>query len=628
MTGRLLLLLAALALLPLSALAEGAEAPFDLAALRDAWPGEERVYLSSSWHAGMTKEGVLRTVRRAAVAVLDDSARDDLALFEFEQRPGCRELVELESRVVDPWGAEQRLTLGELLQAPMGDHPTDPTRSGVSLRGPRRGIAAGALIEEVVTVDHFAACFGGLVSASAPLELPHPVEGLEVSADCGDDRCFSWISEESARTSVAVAADGGIGLTLGARVPPPPEPHRASSRPARIYVASEADPLAFARLLRVGLDDFADAWQGVARSYEQAARKAYPRIKDRSTRIATWLGEQPTLDDGPFHELGLDWGEPVEAKQRPLLPLERWALAWTLLREEGAVPFLLGRGDGAPPELASVQHWTRLGLLLPGRGVLLDDDYRPTLTGSTPALAGRWALHLDGQEPHAERFDSSASLRQAHREGTLTPTGNDSTKFAVVLGLAGYQALAWRESWQEWLVTWREAPPLRRRDIEDWEGRFVGSKLGRKLSAGRVKLPDEADRLTLVAHYGEPGTMYRGEGLTTMQVPLVLHPELSTLTPARRRHSDFDLRLADDRWLLQIAPPHNHRLVGLPPDESFSEGPLEVTVDWERQGDGARLDYRLLVSQKRVPASSAEAVWEVAAIVRRLQRTRLLFVQK
>jgi hypothetical protein len=482
------------------------------------------------------------------------------------------------------------------------------------------------LVEERVVVDRPAACFGGLLSTSVRLGAgDYPVELEEVRVECAGQGCSYALAGPAIEESFEVTDGVAVLRRTGVKARRT-EPNRAERSGPILYVASDAAPDAAGSLLWGLLDEHSAGWKDVARTYERAAKKELGRVKDPAERMATYLSSRPRLDAGRFWQLGFDWGEPVAAEQRPLLPLERWALSWHLLKKYDAVPVVLSSFDRAPPEASGIVRYSRVGLLLPGRGVLTDVAFIPTVDETAARLAGDWMVAREGDAGVVRQFPSPVGLASERWSGTATV--EDKTVMIKAEGtLGGDWPKVLARNWERWLERLHEVPAGRRMSESRWQGRFVGHEIvGRTLRSGSFEMLDDGQMLAK-ATYGEVRATTIGGGIATMRLPLELHHQLTRLVPTAERHSDFALALADDQWNLRVVPPPGYRLAAPPRSVSVDEGPVQVSVTWTTSGAGARLEYALSIPERRVPAKDAASVYRAAEVVQALAETRLIFVR-
>lgn len=630
--GRALALL--LVLLPSVALAQGAT--FDLSALRAKWPGANAVLLERHLVFSMPDPQTLRVRAERRLAILDDSVQEDLVLFTASRRPGCRDPHDLSIRVTDRAGVVQPWD-AELLELVAGDHPVDAEKSSVTVSASRRGLSAGALLEESWSVDYAAGCFDGFIGTERYFVEPDwPVEHALVEIACAGQGC--WVEPDNPGSLAFTPREGG-GLQVEAWdvAPAVPEFSAPAQRLPAIIVTTSPDPLVLGRLLAEKLAEQVERAGAVADSHRDLAEQAWAHVKPRSVRYARYLDESvPRLpDQQAFWQFGFDWGGPVAAGRRPLLPLEWWALSLAILGPHGGVPVVLDLETHLdPPAIGRVVSYDRIGVLLPGRGLLTDGGwfgFAPLEDGgeSNALLAGMWLLDVDGLE--LKRLPAGADLEARTWTATATPSTGDKLLVDVTRSYAGERGGRLRMAFEDRVAEWREEHPARR-DSEDRRDREFAVAWLFGHSVGRTEVTVRADDpgfFALATSFSRPGLVQRGDGLVAVSLPIIVHEDLSHLVgPAagEQRVSDFSFSLARDRIDLEVQAPAGYRLVDVPETRSLQAGPVSLEVRWEREGKGAALSYNLAVRERIVGAQHTPELEQIAEELRRLLRTRLLFV--
>lgn len=615
-----------------------AEAPFDRAALQARWPGADAVYLSRTFTFSMPDPDTLRVATHNRLALLSDSAREDLVLFTVSRRPGCREPSDITISVTDALGAEVPWD-GVILELPSGNHPVKAERSSVTLSASRRGLGAGALLEESWVVDYAAGCFDGLLATERILADPvWPIEELTVDVPCDGAGCVAALDLPFA-AGLTPQADGGSRLVARSVAPPPAEFRVPSQGMASVIVSSSEDPLAVGRLLRTRLlDEAARRADGVS-DHRKRARRAFRHEPDPVIQLARYLTESlPSLDSGAFWQFGFDWGTPTSAGRRPLLPLEWWALAWSLLWNEGAIPVLLDTESiEEPPAIGRVVSYDRVGVLLPGRGLVTDQGWFPTkgepstpeeLTESHPDLAGLFAMTLRG-EPRLVRFPHGSGLVSYDVTGEMTATSGGVLIVSVDRTYGGASGMALGTLWRDRLAEWEARDPRARDSRAETERSFAQEYLLRH-EASRVDIDVSDDgHFTVGARYMRKGLVQHTDEVVVVAPPVDLDEDLLWLVAkgdGSPRSADFQLSLLHDTLDVEILGPPNTKLAGLPETVELTGGPVALSVRWSATEGGARLQYEYVIEERIVGAAHAERLHRVAEELRRLRRTRLLFV--
>lgn len=626
MTRSLLLLILAL-IAPLPATA--ADAPFDLAALRAEWPGQDWLILERALVFEMPSPELLRVTETRRLAVLQESGREKLALLTQSHRPGCREVTEVSVRTVTRTGDEHLLDREGMIEQPLGDHPSDPERATVDLSGPRRGLAPGSLVEETVRVEYPAPCYGGLIATGRLLgnkDAPTLKETVEIR--CAGSGCSFGVDQRE-YTDRFVAADPGVrlertgvrGLSSEAAVP--------TRRLPRLTVSSSPDRLAAVRVLAEGLAKHEGPARARVAGYGKDARDEYAAVSDPVERLARFLGNDvPVFGQGKdFWQQGFDFGEPVKAADRPLLPLEWWAVAVAAMRPHGGIPVVLDtQGHLEPPEVGNVIDYDEIGVLIPDRGVVTHLRWIPMNEGTARDLAGRWALRLDDDGPSLSRFPSSSAADRRSWTGTVTVIAGGFVHFDLEGDLRGRRGHKLRDSYETTLGRWKKAKKKHRPSEDERDRAFVGEKVfKRQIAVGEVELPDDPTGIELKAIHTHDGLWQKGEGVRILALPLPEDPPLLDLVGTVDRTSDFSLDPQERSLELVIVTPEGHRLVGLPVPLRVDEGPVQAELSWEEVPEGAKLSFRTAIEEPILPASLAPALIRAAELVRRASECSLLY---
>ncbi len=619
-------------------------APFDLEALRARWPGHDAVYLERHLTFSMPDADTLRVETQHRIAVLSDTAQEDLVLFTVSRRPGCREPSAIALAVTDRTGAAVPWD-GQILELPAGNHPVHADRASVTLSASRRGVATGALLEETWVVDYDRACFGGFLGTERLVaDVAWPIEHLLIEVPCDGAGCFAALDMPFVND---FGPRPGGGRQLEARdVPAPPPEFRVPDQGiASAIVSSSLDPLIAGRLLQARFEAQVDRTLSTLDSHWEAATADFGHVPSRLLRAVRYLAEGvDRLEEGAFWQFGFDWGRPTAAGRRPLLPLEWWALAGAMLRDEGAIPLLLDTESHLPPPpIGRVVSYGRLGILLPGKGLLTDAGWFPTLgepsrdgelTESHADLAGLWVLLLDPggvRDPRPARFPSPPSLESFRMSGTMTPTAGTNLILDVHRRYHGASGAALRTLWLDRKARWAEQP----RDSRDTEGQesrdFAAEVLfGHAVSRSDIDVAgNDGSLFELDAAYPRAGLVQRGDDVVVVALPVGVPEELLTLVgpeEGRERSADYALALTDDEVDIEVIAPRGTRLAGLPEPLEVTAGPVALSVRWSETDRGVRLRYRCIVGSRVVSAAYARDLERVGEELRRLRRMRLLFV--
>ena len=624
---RCLLSLIVVLLAPLPAGA--GDAPFDLAALRAEWPGQDWLILQRDVVFELSSPDLLQVTESRRLAILQESGREDLAIITQTHRPGCQEVTQVEVRTLTRDGSEHLLDRDGMVEQYLGDHPTDPERGSVDLSGPRRGLAPGSLVEETVVVRYPAACYGGLIATGRYLgdtDVPTSRETIEIR--CAGAGCFFAVDQPGweerflfGEAGAKLERTGVRGLRSEASVPQRRLPH--------LLVSSSPDPLEAARVLAASLQDNEGAARGRVAGYTRDARAAYPAVSDPVERLARFLGNDvPVFGKGSdFWKQGFDFGEAVKAADRPLLPLEWWAVTAAALRPHGGVPVVLDTtGHREPPSVANVIGYDEIGVLVPDRGVVTHLRWIPTTDGTATGLAGRWMLRLDDDGPSLARFPSSSAADRRSWKGTVTLIDGGFVHFDLQADLRGKKAHELRDSYESQLGWWTKANKKHRPSEAERDRAFVGEQIfKRQIAVGTVELPEDPTAIELTAIHTQQGLWQKGEGIRVLALPLPEDPPLLNLLGIVDRSSDFALDPGERLIELLIVTPEKHRLIGLPEPARIDEGPIQAELAWEAAPEGAKLRFRVAIDEPILPADRAPILKRVAEMSGRAADSCLIY---
>ena len=602
--------------------------PFDLAALRAEWPGYPLVVLEQS-HDFALVEGTLRVTTERQVAILTDAARDELALFEVTLRPGCSEPGGIEIVTTGRDGSEHRILGDDLAKVPLST-ASNAKGAIVEMKGPRRGIAPGALLRETMHVDYPPGCYGGLLAAERRLGNPlGPVLKEEVRVRCAGEGCFAALDRASG--AEFEAADEGVVLRRERVEPLPPEFHFPQEDRPRVFVSSSDDPLAVAALLKPLLHEAQAKAARLVGSYIGAARREQPKEKDPSARVGRYLATLPIFrTDKPFWRTGLGFGDPPKAGGRTLTSMEWWSVATAALAPHGGVPVLVDTTSHLPPpDVGNVSGFDEIGVLVPGRFVVLRGSFLALTGESVAELAGLHAIRLD-EQPTATQFGAGAELNHHRWTGTVELTVGDYLKFDLRGDLQGSEAATYREGYTDRLSRWKDADKKHRSSASERDREFVGAWVfEREISLGTVEpVGKRLDAVILNAIFSRSAEVQRGEGVVSLVIPIPLEPELEGVVSLGERHRPLRLEPVDVGIDLLVKTPEGHSLAGLPAPRTISEGPVRVEWSWEEDPAGARLRLQYRVDAAILEPALAGAVHSAAELVRRAMDGYVLFVEK
>jgi hypothetical protein len=616
------LLIVLLACLPAVAQAQ----PFDLAQLRADWPGYAYVVLEQS-HEFSLVDGTLRVDTQRQLAILNDTAREELSLFETTVRPGCREPGDIVITTTGRDGTEQTTTGDDLAKLRMADH-SDSKNATVVMKGPRRGISPGALLNESFHVDYPPQCYGGLLATARTLGDPlGPILREEVRVSCAGGGCFAALDRDSAEQWVT--SDDGMVLVRENVEPLPPESHFPGQDRPRVYVSSSDDPNAAALHLEPRLDEAVEGALGVVASYAALAKKDYPGEKDPAVRLARSLAYTAVFGDGSFWEYGFGMGDVPRAGARALRPMEWWAVAAAALNPHGGVPVLLDSTSHLPPpDVGNVTGWNDIGVLVPGRFLLLQGEFLALTSESAENIAGRHALLLDGGA-EARQFAATADLNRHRWTGTVELTIGDYLKYEISGELQGSQAAVYRQDYAGTVASWQKRKRSSRGSESERDRGFVGRKVfHRDISLGTVEpVGKRLDAVSVSAIFSRAAEVQRGEGVVSLVVPLPLGPQLEGVVSLGERHRPFELSPVDVAVDFLIKTPEGHSVAGLPEPRAVTDGPVRVASSWESAPDGVRLKFEYRVDAAVLDPQFATSVHAAGELVRQAVDGYVLFVK-
>ena len=580
-------------------------APFDLRAQRAAWPGASRVILERDLVISALEDGGLRVAQRTRTAVLRERDRDDLNLFTTDERPGCRIPGGIRIEVIGPDDASTVRTKEDLIAL--------PDALGTRWSGPRPGLRPGAVIEEAFHVDYPSRCLDGLAGVDWLLGSDEaPTLKETVTVQC---------------STCAVATLGGVALTGTPRtlvrehVPPfRSEPHADGRTRPRLLVSTSDAPLALAERIASRLPSERTRWASVAGAWTREAQKEFKHVRDPIDRVRLLLDRARVVTRGAPARRGLRWGEPVGPDVRVLEHTEWLALATALLERHGGVPLVL-RGDRHPiPEGVGLTFgWDRLGVLLPGRGVLTTQSWMPFAPGAETGVGvgGRAAALLEDDGPRLHRFPIEAASNTRSWHVTVEASGVEGLLLTVRYHLGGSwgaeQAARW--SRRERRLTRKDNPAEAARS---WARSYFDD---RRLAATTLSAAD--DGLHVETAWSIPDGQRRHTDGMSIAVPT---PGLSPFIRIVDDHRVQPIRLGsrDHRGSVRIRPPKGYAIAGVPAGEAVGDGPVRLRAEWAMDGADAVLTWSLAVDDASLPAERAAEVAAVGAALVRLTNHSLV----
>ncbi len=609
---------------PAAAQAGDAPPPVDLAALRAEWPGYDSVILNRTLVVEMTSEDVLRVREDRMIAILQDDAREHLRTFDQIRRPGCRLPSEMGTTTWTREGEALALDPDDLVELPRGD-VADSERQTVDVRGPRRGLAPGAVVVEGWTVDYPAGCYGGLLSTSRRLGSARvPVLRERVEVRCAGAGCV--YATDRPVPDFGPLDGGGVVLERERILPVRSEKHSAGGTP-RLYVSSTDDATAAGMRVHEALAAMAPASRAAAPSWVSEAHKEAPYLKDPAERIGRYLADVELLDFSDFWTAGIAAGDPPKQGERPPSPLEWLALATAALEPHGGVPVLLALDRRVePPPIGNVVGWDSVGVLVPGVGVATHADGWKILSGpSSRSLAGRWHMTV-GETPAIEAFPAEPASVAVHWSGTVAPQYGTWAQFELETRFEGTDVAIWAERWGRSLHASKEHKKKDRLSDVERKRSIAGKKLfGRDIATAEFEDPVPGEPLTVTTIHSREGLVTKEDALTIVAVPFPAGLQVRGLAGITDRQSDFRLDVARITAELRVAAPAGFALAGLPEGGRVEAGSLTLDVQWtEREGD-AVMTLAYEVADTTIDAALAADVERAAQLARRASLSYVLF---
>ncbi len=611
----------------------------------DRWPDAAAIDLEREVTYDLTDpRGMLVTSRVVTGIVHGDRARRDLARVSVTDRPICREVVGLEIAVHRPDGATMESHLDEMVWSPLGDHPLEPSRSTREGTVPRRGIVTGGTVEQTTTWLRRPECFGGALLGRVSLggDRPRLVETVRVVGPASG----SWDAVVDRPGGGELVDEGGARVFRRELVDPVPDEEDNTHRhhhEGRILVWSAPTPPALG--LRSALDARASERATAVLDAVAKARKAYDSRGDATDEMAAYVAFKIAQadDDSPYWSYGFEWGERTRLAERPLMPLEWWAVGWALLRKHGATPLLYdGRTRREPADPLHPMAYHRLGFWVPDVGVVLPGTIHYFAGTALPTLAGKAVLRLDVGAMERRSFEVVAADETTRFEGSVRLDDDreamDVNVTAEVRGSRGaklarsYRSMLSRlESSKKGKRAKRKpnAGPLRpsaRRTL-----RLLSRTFGGDVIKGSVTL-DEDDPAAASARlrwkHAVPGAVTERGRVLILPLPLSLPRDvlrLRDLTEARR--SPVVVRARTVVYSLRVKDPGGMRSAGLPAAIVHEDGPVRVAASFARDDETREtlVDVEVVVDGPLVPAAEAVALRDGVRALRALERVRLVY---
>lgn len=600
----------------------------DLAELRASYPGEDLVVLEQNTSFDLVEPDRMRVSFERRVFVLQDGGRERLALFSQNRRPGCREPREIAMTVTARDGTVTTLDPARIAEVPRSDTVLGAEAASVDLKTPRPGLAPGSLLEESYVVDYPAGCFGGLISVSRDLgDAWGPVVRETVSVSCAGEGCHASLDRP-----LTDALETGVGGLVLVRTDVPAtsaESWRPARTRPRIVVSTSPDPLEAARILADALPEAVRKATPRLASYAAEAKRSFATEGDAAARTARMLQALPVAPEGAFWGTGFRWGAVPAFGDRPLLPLEWWALAVASLNSAQGVPVLVDRqARPTAPTVGDVPSYTEVGVLVPGRFLVTARSFTPLTEGGAPGLSTARLLRVDSA-PEVLVMPASAAHDARVWTGEVELLAGNYVRYDLSAELRGAFGGRLRG---RYLASHQasEKRKGKKKSEAERERRWVGQALlSREVAIGEVtEVPKRLDALDLRVVYTREGATQEGEGVLALALPLPVEPTLARVVATAERIEPFGLFPVDESFDLLIKPPAGYRAGGLPAARAVDAGPVSVELEWLPEGRNARMRLRYRVGQGVVGAELAEEVGRAADLLRDATRAWVVFVKE
>jgi hypothetical protein len=607
------LLIAAVAggiLAPSSLRAAGA--PFDLRALRAAHPGAGSVVLERETRISRPDADTMRLAVRSTRAVLDDVGSTALSLFSEVERPGCRHPGGVRIEVEAPSGETLITTMEDLVRL-----PTDPF---AVWKGPRQGVATGALVHESFHVDYSLRCTGGVVTLQGTLGARVPVLEEIVLVDCDD--CAVDVGGPG---SAAFVREGDRRVLRAADVQPAPtESHRPDQTRPRWYVSTSSDPLAWGRVLADALPAETRRWSRLAGAWASWAREQGAGMGDRRAALLYGLSRARVLGRRAIWTHGVSWGEPVGPGTRPLRPLEWLAMTCAVLGPRGGTPVLFTDSrvevvDG----VAGVFDWDEVGVLVDDVGLVSTGGWAPLVEGGSGALSGSTLMTLRSS-PQLVPLTATPEARARAIDVTIEPSGISSVLVSVTVRETSSWATGQAERWERM----QQSAKRRRRDLGEAAREFASGAFfdGRRLAATTVDR-SEPHTLTVSTAWTEKDAILAGDGYALLPVNAWGIPDwLAGIGEERELPMDLGARALSGTVTVRL--PDSHALDGLPEPVRIDGGPITYEAVWAVRAGAPTLQWSLRIERDVLDPGLGPVVAAVGAAARDALRAQLVLVPR
>jgi len=554
---------------------------------------------------GGEERGTMRLAIRTTRAVLQDVGGEQ-SLFSEHERPNCRVPSGLRIEVETPSGETLVTTMDDLVRLPV-----DPF---AEWKGPRKGVAAGALVHESYHIDYSLGCAGGMMGVERDVGGTVPVLSEIVIVECED--CAVDVGGPG---ELAFVEEDGRRVLRASNLAPESEEARAPSQEhSRWYVSTSTDPLAWGKLLVEQLPAQSRAWAREAGAWGKWARDKGAGLSDKTVALAYGLGQVRVFENSHVWKYGAHWGEPASPGERTLQPLEWWAMAHQVLKGKGIPVLYTDEEIEIVGGAASIHDWDEYGFLLPGVGLLTTYGWEPLAGEGNDVLAGRSIMILD-DNPRIEMLRGNAGTRSAHWAVGNEPSGVSSVLVTVDRTDNASRGVRDAQIWERRLHRMKKNKEDQGEVVRKWAAeRWFG---GRRITVTTITTEDGSIRVQ--TGWTRKNAMVRGEGYTLMPVFTVGLPTFLRGL-GDERSAPIVLGAQSLSGEVRVQTPSGLTLGGLPANELVSEGPLRFEANWSLEGNTPVLRWALQFDEDVVPASAGPTVSAIGAAIDRVASTQLV----
>lgn len=251
-----------------------------------------------------------------------------------------------------------------------------------------------------------------------------------------------------------------------------------------------------------------------------------------------------------------------------------------------------------------------------------------TISFTAPALADRHLIEVRGDEPVLRIFEARSDGDRRAWTGTVSLTVGDYLRVELRGVLDGARGADLRGSWLRTVAAGKAKKGKKTPDSER-DRAFVRRALGlTDAGAGTVEAPNKAPtRAILTALYSRRAELLAGDGVRALTVPLPFGPHLSRLVLSEPRIEPIRVYPMERTIDLLFHTPGGYTLAGLPEGESVTAGPLDVSVAWSEEPEGARMKLRYAVGARHLSPDLVGEANRAVALLRAASRPTLLYLE-